>query len=153
MSVYAIPDVYSAPGTLVTPAHTIAFNADTGDAYMHDSDKCSGIAIPVARAAIDDRPQTHGAIVHPALLGGRRVTLGGDILPRAGGFPSRNAMMVTLGEALVSILAADGTYSFTLDGATYTFTVRCEITASFTGKAIKSYLFGLVAADPTVTVT
>jgi hypothetical protein len=60
-------------------------------------------------------------------------------------------MMVTLGEALLSIRATDGTYSVTVDGTTYSFAVRLEITAPFTGLAIKTYLFGLVAGDPTVT--
>ena len=153
MSTYAAPEVWSAPATLITPAHTVVFNADSGDTYMNDPTKCAGLALAAARAAVDDRPQTHGAIVHPTLLGGRRPTIGGDIMPRDGGFIARNAMMVTLGEALVSILDTDGTYSFVVDGATYTITVRCEITATFTGLAVKSYLFGLVAADATVTVT
>lgn len=153
MSAYAIPEVWAAAHQLATPAGTITFNADTGDAYLHDPANSSGLWLAPARAAMDDRPQTDGEIVHPTLRKGRHLTCSGIILPRDGGFTARNAMMATLGEALASIDAADGTYSVTVDGTTYSFAVRCEITAPFTGLSIKTYLFGLVAGEATATVT
>lgn len=153
MSAYAIPEVWAAAHQLATPAGTITFNALTGDAYMHDASNSAGLWLAGARASMDDRPQAHGEIVHPTLLKGRHLTCGGIILPRDGGFTARNAMMVTLGNALVSILDADGTYSVTVDGTTYSFAVRCEIAAPFTGLSIKTYLFGLVAGEATATVT
>jgi hypothetical protein len=153
MSAYAIPEVWAAVHQLATPAGTITFNADTGDAYLHDPANSSGLWLAGARSSMEDRPQAHGEIVHPTLLKGRHLTCSGIILPRDGGFTARNTMMATLGEALVSISDTDGTYTVTVDGTTYSFAVRFELAAPFTGLSIKTYLFGLVAGEATATVT
>jgi hypothetical protein len=121
------------------------------DTFFNDPTKCAGLWLPATRPAVDDRPQAHGGIVHPTLLAARRPTIGGVI--KADLQTVRDAMVVTLGEALVSILDADGTYAVTVNGATYTVTVRFEVSGQMSGALQKSYLFGLVAGDASVAVT
>ena len=61
--------------------------------------------------------------------------------------------MDILAAALDQILRADGTFAWTPPGQTeHSLTVRCDVPVSFTGSFQKQFIFGLVAADPTVVV-
>jgi hypothetical protein len=115
-----------------------------------------GIAQAPIRAPVDDAPQTDGGIVHQFFYGPRHLTVEGFVLPFA--YDSSHAAtlwaaMDTLEQALGQILRADGTFSWTPPGQTaHSLTVRCDVPVSFQGTFQKTYIFGLVAADPTVTV-
>jgi hypothetical protein len=115
-----------------------------------------GIAQAPIRAPVDDAPQTDGGIVHQFFYGPRHLTVEGFVLPFA--YDTSHAAtlwatMDSLEQALGQILRADGTFSWTPPGQTaHSLTVRCDVPVSFTGAFQKGFIFGLVAADPTVTV-
>ncbi len=115
-----------------------------------------GIGQAPIRAPIDDMPQADGGIVHQFLYGPRHLTVTGLVVPFAydsSHAASMWATMDTLVAALGQILRADGTFSWTPPGQTaHSLTVRCDVPASFSGSFQKTFVFGLVAADPTVTV-
>lgn len=147
---------WNAPATLTTPGGTVTFNAATGDTYLHDPGSCQGLDMAEVRAPIDNAPQTDGGLVHNFFLGPRHVTLGGELLVRTGTTEAstataRNVLEAALTAACLSIIRADGTYSWTpTGGALHTITVRCDIPVNYPGGFLKTYLFGLVAADPTI---
>lgn len=152
---------YNAPATLTTGGGTITFNDATGDTGIHDAGNCTGLDQAPIRATIEDKPQAAGGIWQPFLSGPRRVVLAGEIVIRSAGDEAgylgavadwENALVA----ALVSTYAQDNaTYAWTAsNGDTYTITVRCELPAVFTGDVPgKRYQFGLVAINPTITVT
>jgi hypothetical protein len=50
---------------------------------------------------------------------------------------------------LASIIRADGTYIWSPTGvSSKSLTVRCDLPATYSGAMLKTYIFGLVAADP-----
>jgi hypothetical protein len=140
---------FSAPATLVTPAGTIAFNpAAGGDGYYLTA--VHGLGQAPLRATVDDKPQAAGGIVHPFLRGARRITAEGFILPVVGS--GLVTAMDALTAALESIEQADGTWSWTpTGGSAKSLTVRCEIAVDYDSARPKTFAFGLVAGDPTIT--
>lgn len=146
---------YGSAATLTTPAGAITFNAASGDTYQADPNSCAGLDMAPVRSSVDDKPQTTGGIVHPAFLGARPVTLGGSLIVRSASteaayVTARGVLEQALITALTSILTADGTYVWDEGGTSRTITVRCDQAAVFTGAFVKSYVFGLIAANPTI---
>lgn len=140
---------YSTAATLTTPGPDISFNSGSGDEYVHDPDRCSGLDMAPIRAVVDDAPQSPGGIVHPFWYGAWYFMLAGDLLNRTGTAAARNTMEENLRLALEAIMQADGTYSWTPDGqSARTLTVRCPLPLVVTGGFHKKYVFTLVAATP-----
>lgn len=141
---------YSVVFTLTTPGPDITFNAGTGDEYYLDPNRCSGLDGVGIRAPVDNKPQTDGGIVFPFYKTARHVVLAGLLLNRTGTAAARNTMEDNLRTALESILAADGTLTWTPSGGSLrTLTVRNELPFESNGGWLKSFSFGLVAATPT----
>lgn len=143
--------------SLVTPAGTITFNAASGDAYQHDPLQCSGLDGAPLRVEQDPASLTDGGLLHTTLKGARHITLGGMLVIRsvsaeAAMATARTTLEDSLSAALDSIANANGVYSWTPTGkAARSLTVRYEGALMITGSWLKSYLFGLVAANPTIT--
>lgn len=145
---------------LVTPGGTINFN-DTGtdlfndygvdEYYITDIQGLDGAPI---RAPVDNRPQTHGGLVHPFFKGPRRITVEGALMIRSTRIGNavrilRNQMEDDLFDALESILDVDGTLGWTpAGGSARLLTVRNEIPLEFRGIELKTFTFGLIAANP-----
>lgn len=158
-----MPDLAS-PYTLATPGGTILFNNSGIDLFnmvggpdeYYISD-IQGLDGPSIRAPVDNRPQTHGGLVHPFYKGPRRVTIEGSLMVRSTRVQNamrliRNDMEEALRVALESILQADGTLSWTVPLTAGTdsrsLTVRNEIPVEFRGIELKTFVFGLIAANP-----
>ena len=142
---------YNAPATLASGAYTFLFNRSS-DVGFHDPDKCSGLDMAQVRATIEDKPRASGGIVYDALLGPRHIVLAGTIVTST--LATRNLFEKNLITILTYMLTNNGTYQWlSSDGITRTVTGRCEIGAEFPGKWLKSYVFGLVCADPTLVET
>lgn len=150
---------------LTTPAGTISFN-DTGidqfnllggpdEFYITNITGLDGVDL---RTPVDNRPQTDGGLVHPFFKAPRRVAVEGFLAIRSSRIQNtvrgiRNQMEKDLREALASIIAADGTLAWTVDYAddgpvAHTLTVRNEIKIDFSGIELKTFTFGLIAANP-----
>lgn len=151
---------YNAPATLSSAGGTVTFNDSTGDTGLHDADNCNGLDMPTIRATVDNKPQAPGGIWQPFLLGPRRVVLAGEIIIRSAG--DEAGYLAAIAEWEEDLRAAlegtldddDATYSWTpRDGDPRTITVRCEVPLVVTGKIVKRYQFGLVAIDPTISVS
>jgi hypothetical protein len=137
---------------LTTGAGLILFNQELGDTYVNDPQQCSGLDQAPIRSNVDQRPQTHGGIIHPSFYDARHITLTGTLLVRNGTseaaqIAGRQLLEDNLIVALDSILNTDGTLSW----SGRSLTVRCDIPVTYTGAFLKNYQFGLVAADPTIT--
>jgi hypothetical protein len=146
---------YGAVASLATPYETIVFNDITSPAmYLHNPENCSGLDGDTVRATIEDKPQTHGGIVHPGKRGPRRIVLSGLIivdqsLSAWDQIAQRNGIERELQLALRSIQDEDGTYTWSQSGVgEYSLTVRNDIGLTVVGGLLKTYNFGLVAADP-----
>jgi hypothetical protein len=139
----------NAPATLTTPGGVILFNDYSGSAYYHFTD-VQGLDQAPLRISRDKKPQAPGAIVHKTLQDARTPTFAGTVV--ATSVAQRNTMTQALITALESIENADGTYVWTPTGlAAKTLTVRCDINVTYTGKLVKDFAFGLVAANPAIT--
>jgi hypothetical protein len=139
---------YSCPITLATGAGTITFNG-TGDVYMLVPEQCDGLDSPETRVNVDDRPQIHGGIKFPTLKKARHIVLAGYLLPASNEADDRNAMEDALLAALDSILDTDGTLTQTPSGgSSRSLTVQSTIGLKCVGGYLKTFSFGLVAADP-----
>lgn len=140
---------YSCVFVLTTPAHTITFNAGSGQEYYLDPEKCSGLDQAPIRTPSDDRPQTAGAIVFDRLRKARYPVLAGLLLNRTGTLAARNTMEDNLREALESIETADGSLDWTPAGsAARALSVRSEVPLECPGGFQKAFVFGLIAANP-----
>lgn len=109
------------------------------------------------RTPFDNRPQTDGGLVHPFFKGPRHVTVEGALMIRSTRIQDdirkkRNDMEAQLIAALEDIQSADGTFSWTVQLTSgpdaRSLTVRCEIPVEFTGIELKTFTFGLIAANP-----
>ncbi|SRR5581483_9294347 len=145
---------YSEIDTIVTPAGTISLNDDTGDTLFVDPKRSTGLGTSKVRAPIDHKPQTDGYLLHDFFEEGQHLVLAGDVVIRSavtdpGMVAARDALLTDTRLKLKSILRADGTLTFRGGG---TLTVRCDLlpepTSSDRGPAQKSFVFGLVSADP-----
>ena len=131
---------------------SIQFNTGgTGDEYFVTN--IIGLDGAPIRAPVDDAPQTDGGIVHSFFLGPRHVTVEGLLICRTGSVAARNILEANLLSALFSCLRNDATWSWTPTGlGTRNLTVRNDLACSFTGSSlgefVKSFSFGLVAANP-----
>jgi hypothetical protein len=145
---------YNSVYTFTTPASTITLNAASGDTYLNDASQCSGLDGVELRTSVDPASQTDGAHVHPSFEDARHITLGGIIYitssaTDSGIMTARNSLEAGLIAACRSLKTANGTLAWTpTGGSARSITVRCDILPTFTGSWVKSYLFGLVAADP-----
>lgn len=141
----------NATYTLTTPGGTITLNG-TGDRYFIDS--VEGLDGAPIRAPIDNRPLTDGGLVHDFFLGPRLITFEGTIIidsqtTESGYLSQRNTMEANLLTALNSILRANGTLAWTPQGqSARSLTVRNNVELRVAGKWLKTFIFGLVAADP-----
>lgn len=115
-----------------------------------------GIGQAPIRAPIDDAPQTDGGIVHQFFYGPRHLTLEGTVLPFGYDGSARSTLWSTMDSlvgALDAILRADGSFAWTPPGQTaHSLSVRCDVPVAFSGTFQKTFIFGLVAADPVITV-
>jgi hypothetical protein len=142
---------YSLVYTLVTPGGTVLFNSGADQFYLSNIEGLDGAPI---RAPIDNRPQAHGGLVHRFLLGPRHITFDGVLHitstgTEAGYLAARNTLVTNLQNALNSIYAADGTLSWTPSGGSQrNLRVRHDEALQIRGGWQKSFVFGLVAADP-----
>lgn len=141
----------SAVYTLTTPGVDVTFNSGS-DVYRVTN--LEGLDQAPIRAPVDDAPQTDGGIVHDFFHGPRYVTVEGLLLPADGSASARNTMEANLISALDAILRADGTLAWTPSGqSARSLTVRCFTPARFAPwqgfPQFKTFIFGLVAADPT----
>lgn len=152
----------AVPFTLTTPGGTVLFN-NTGtddfnvpgpnEFYITEIDGLDG---PAIRAPIDARPQADGAILHNFWKGGRNITITGALIIRSTRVMNsvviaRNTMEASLLAALESILQADGTLAWTPQGqGARSLTVRHHGAPplEFSGIEVKTFIFGLVAANP-----
>ena len=147
---------WSCAHELVTPAGTITFNHATASTYAHDPGRC--VYTKSTRGDIDDAPLTPGALLHTRVPGAAFLTLVGTFLVRgvsaeADAAEARTDLIVALEAALVAIENTDGTYSWTPTGKTQrSLTVRSDGVLQAPGGWQKTYLFGLIAADPTIVV-
>lgn len=142
---------YSAQFTFTTPAHTITLGfALTGQVYMVDPERCSGLDQAGLRTPTDDKPQTDGADVFPRKRKARYPFFAGWLLNRTGTKTALNVMEDNLREAVESIEGATGTLAWTpTGGSSRTLTVYSEIPLEITGTSVqKLYSFGLIAPDP-----
>lgn len=129
--------------TLVTSGGTITFNAASGNTYLIDPERCSGLGMGRVRAPIDNKGQTSGYILHDFFEEGTHMLIGGVIV--ADSVANRNTMMDNLKTALRSILTTTGTLSF---GAGGSLAVQCDIGVDFPvwSVSVKGFTFGLVSA-------
>lgn len=154
----------SVPYDLVTPVGTINFN-DSGidqfnlvggpdEYYITESTGLDGAPL---RTPVDNRPQTHGGLVHPFFKGPRVITIEGAMFIRSTRIQNsvriiRNDMEKALKDAVDSIIDADGTLSWTPELTSgpdpRTLTVRCNVPVEFRGIELKTFVFGLIAAEP-----
>lgn len=129
--------------TLVTGGGTITFNAATGNTFLLDPSRCSGLGMAQIRAPIDNKGQTSGYILHDFFEEGTHMILSGVLV--ADTVANRNAQMTNLKAALRSILTTTGTLNFSSGEAP---AVKCEIGVDFPvlNAHLKLFVFGLVTA-------
>jgi hypothetical protein len=143
---------FSLVYTLATPGGTITFNSGS-DQYVIA--RLTGLDGAPIRAPMNNRPQAHGGLVHRFLLGPRHLTIEGlfhvtSSATESGYKAARRTMDVNLNNALNSILAADGTLTWTPSGGSaLNLYVRHDQPLQVGGAWVKTFVFGLVAADPT----
>lgn len=135
---------YSDITTLVTGSGTITFNAASGNTYLIDPSRCTGlIGTGEIRNPVDDRGQQSGFLIHDFFEKGARGMLAGVLV--ADTTANRNTMQTTLKTALRSILTTTGTLNFS---GGETLAVQFEIGCDFPvlSANVKLFQFGLVAA-------
>ena len=145
--------------TLSTPGGTIIFN--NGDLHtltdLYWIQEIDGLDGAPRRAPVDPRPLTHGGLVHPFWKGPREFIVEGVILIQSNPVgdacrTARNSMEAALITALDSILAANGTWSWTPIGLSgRSLTVRNQDKVDFKHQedyALLGFTFGLIAANP-----
>ncbi len=135
---------YSDITTLVTGGGTLTFNAATGNTFLLDPSRCTGIiGTGEIRNPVDKKGQTSGYILHDFLEGGGRGVLGGVIVVDT--VANRNTMQDELKTKLRTILTTTGTLNFS-GGAT--LAVKFELGCDFPviSAHIKGFQFGLVSA-------
>lgn len=142
---------YGITYTLTTPGGAVTFNSGTDRYHLSNVLGMDGASI---RAPIDKRPQGHGALVHRFLLGPRHITFEGVFHVTSSGtevgyVTARNTLITNLQNALNSIYAADGLLAWTpTGGSALNLHVRHDQPLVTSGAWLKSFIFGLVAADP-----
>lgn len=151
----------SVPYTLTTPANDIEFNnygfdrfneaGGPNEYYITDIQGLDGAPL---RTPVDNAPQTHGGLVHPFFKGPRVITIEGALMIRSTRVGNavriiRNAMEADLFTALEAIIDADGTLAWTPAGeGARSLTVRNNLPLEFRGIEVKTFTFGLIAANP-----
>jgi len=144
---------------LVTGAGTIVFNngalKSLTDLYWIQS--IQGLDGAPIRAPVDNVGFGDGGLVHTFWKGARRITFDGMIFIQSVGIGGDcraplNAMEEALRAATESILAVDGTLTWTPVGqSARSLTVRTEVPLDCQPQenyALRSFSFGLVAANP-----
>jgi hypothetical protein len=154
----------TVPYVLTTPWGTITFNhtgLDRFNSYGEDEyyiGDQSGLDGYQRRLPTDNRPQTHGGLVHTRLRAPRAFVIEGALVIRSTRNSNsnqtgirRNEMEKDLKDALDSIEDADGTLVWTPRGLTvHSLTVRVhDPEVNFTGIEWETFSFGLIAANPT----
>jgi hypothetical protein len=147
---------------LTTPGGTVNFNNTGSDDFDVPGSnefyitEIEGLDGPSIRAPIDPAPQADGAILHNFWKSERNITITGALIIRStrvmdSVVVARNTMEASLLTALESILQADGTLAWTPQGqAARSLTVRHQGAPplDFSGIELKTFVFGLVAANP-----
>jgi hypothetical protein len=145
----------NAPATLTTPAGTVSFNPASPTSNYYFLTNVDGLDQAPVRATVDDKPQADGGILYTSLRGARHITIEGLVVS-ASGVSNRGTMCDALLAALDSIVDADGSWAWTPSGQTeHALTVRGDVAVKYSGGGgggPKSFIFGLVAADPTITI-
>lgn len=151
------------PYVLTTPWGTITFNHTGTDNFMgYGQDEYyigeqSGLDGAPRRLPTDNRPQTHGGLVHTRLKGPRPFVISGVLMIRSTRNSNsnatgirRNEMEKDLKDALDSLEDADGSLVWTPRGLSqHSLTVRVhEPEVQFTGIELEDFSFGLIAANP-----
>lgn len=150
-----MPDIVTEYA-LTTPGGNITFNDGTlGDGtdkyWLQTIQGLDGVEI---RAPVDNVPFGDGGIVHTFWKGPRRPVFEGVFLIESSFAQSdcqeiRNEMSEDLREALDSIIAADGTLSWTPIGfSARSLTVRNEVPLNVTYEAdyrLSAFTFGLIS--------
>jgi hypothetical protein len=146
----------NAPVTFTFPSSTLSFNPvfpGTADYYWLTN--VVGLDQAPLRVTQDDKPQAPGAILHTSIRGPRHITIEGLVVANSS-VANRNTKCDSLRAALEAIENADGTWAWTPTGQTsHSVTVRCDIPIVYSGGqggGPKSFIFGLVAANPTITI-
>ena len=135
---------YNDITTLVTGGGTITFNATSGNRFVIDPARCSGlIGTGEIRNPVDDRGQQDGFLIHDFFEKGARGVLGGVIV--ADTVANRNTLQSNLKTALRSILTTTGTLNFTSGSLAVQFDLGLEF--PHVAGIMKGFQFGLVAAD------
>jgi hypothetical protein len=135
---------YSDITTLVTPGGTLTFNAATGNTYLIDPSRCTGIiGTGEIRNPVDDRGQTSGFLLHDFFERGARGVLAGVIVVDT--VSNRNSMQDSMKAALRSILTTTGTLNFSSGSVAVQFELGCDFPAL--GGIVKGFQFGLVSAS------
>lgn len=150
-----MPDIVTSY-TLATPGGTIIMNngilGDGTDKYWLST--VGGLDGPEIRAPVDPVPFGDGGIVHAFWKGPRRPTFEGAFLIESSTNQSdcqaiRNVLSEALRVALASIIAADGTLSWTPVGfGARSLTVRNEGTLNVQYESdfrLSTFSFGLIS--------
>lgn len=143
----------NAPATLTPPvASAITFNGTSGDVYWLTN--VTGLDGAPRRVTVEDKPRTDGGIWKPAPMGGRHIVIEGLLVPSDGTASARNTMADSLIDAVDEMFdTATGTWAWTPSGQTaHSIEVYGEMPVQITGSYVKSFIFGLYAPDPTITV-
>jgi hypothetical protein len=132
---------YSDITTLVTGGGTITFNAATGNTYLIEPGRSSGLDGVVVDKPIDPKGQTDGFLRHAGFEQGSHLLIAGVLV--ADTVANRNTMMSNLKTALRSIVDTDGTLNF---GAGGSLSVQWEVGVDFPiwSGGVKGFVFGLV---------
>lgn len=142
--------------TLTTPGPDIVFNNGvvpslTNIYYITNVKGLDGAPL---RTPQDDKPQAHGGLGHKFWKGARHIVIEGSYLIQSThrGVDvqlARNVMDAALFAATESLIQADGTLQWMPAGqASRTLTVRLEQPLETDGVELKTWTFGLFAANP-----
>jgi hypothetical protein len=141
--------------TLATPGGTVFFNDGALDQFYIT--EVRGLAAPSLRTPMDNIPLGDGGLIHDFYKGPRHIGVEGILLIQSTRLQddivvARNDMEEELEVALESILRADGTLTYTPQGASArSYTVRYEVGLEFShtdNYLTDAFTFGLVAGEP-----
>ena len=146
---------------LVTPGGTITFNQTTVPFAGQDQyyiTEIRGLGSPALRTPFDPVPLGDGALIHTFWKGARHIGIEGTMLVQSTGIEDdivviRNQMEADLSTALESILAADGTLTYTPQGQptaqffTVNYEIGCEYTHTNNYHSL-DFAFGLISGSP-----
>jgi len=142
---------YGLIDTLVSGGGTISFNDPTGDSWLVDPSRSTGLEMRKVRTSIYNRAQTNGYYYGAFRLEGRHLLLGGTIRVESA---STEAAVLAVREAMIAAAIAvlepiaQGTTTGTLNfvGGS-SLTVKCDVGLVPSGAWLKQFVLGLVSTD------